>query len=108
MIIENNFPKTARRKRLIEPFCGSAALSLALEFDEYYLVTQYVPNVKRELERLDYRMVWEEELKKYFKKTTIRGYLHNLLRPFARRLFNILDSILAKKPCFFFIFLVLG
>ena len=35
--IENNFPKTARRKRLIEPFCGSAALSLALEFDEYLL-----------------------------------------------------------------------
>ncbi|MBR5675853.1 MAG: DNA adenine methylase, partial [Neisseriaceae bacterium] len=24
--IENNFPKTAQRKRLIEPFCGSAAL----------------------------------------------------------------------------------
>ena len=33
--IENNFHKTAQRKRLIEPFCGSAALSLALEFDEY-------------------------------------------------------------------------
>ena len=41
---------------------------ITLEFDEYYLVTQYVPNVKRELERLDYRMIWEEELKKYFKK----------------------------------------
>lgn len=35
--IENNFPKTAKRKRLIEPFCGSAALSLSLEFDEYLL-----------------------------------------------------------------------
>ncbi len=32
------------------------------------MVNQYVPNVKRDLSRLDYRMVWEDELKKYLKK----------------------------------------
>nr|WP_082890671.1 Dam family site-specific DNA-(adenine-N6)-methyltransferase [Eikenella longinqua] len=34
--IQENFP-TRTRKRLIEPFAGSAALSLALEFDAYLL-----------------------------------------------------------------------
>lgn len=34
--IENSLPKRPR-KRLIEPFAGSAALSLALEFDSYLL-----------------------------------------------------------------------
>ena len=41
---------------------------ITLEFDDFYLVNQYVPNVKRDLSRLDYRMRWEEELKKYLKK----------------------------------------
>ena len=34
--IEHNLPSSAR-KRLIEPFCGSAALSLALDFEHYLL-----------------------------------------------------------------------
>ena len=41
---------------------------ITLEFDDFYLVNQYVPNVKRDLSRLNYRMRWEEELKKYLKK----------------------------------------
>lgn len=41
---------------------------ITLEFDNFYLVNQYVPNVKRDLSRLDYRMKWEEDLKKYLKK----------------------------------------
>ncbi len=41
---------------------------ITLEFKEFYLVNQYVPNVKRDLSRLDYRMTWEEELKSYLKK----------------------------------------
>ena len=40
---------------------------ITLEFEEFYLVTEYVPNVKRELERLDYRMVWEDDFRKYLK-----------------------------------------
>ena len=41
---------------------------ITLEFNDYYLVTVYVPNVKRDLSRLDYRMDWEEDFKKYVKK----------------------------------------
>ena len=38
---------------------------ITLEFENFYLVTNYTPNTKRELERLDYRMVWEDEIRKY-------------------------------------------
>lgn len=41
---------------------------ITAEYNDFYLVNQYVPNVKRDLSRLDYRMVWEDELKKYLKK----------------------------------------
>jgi len=40
---------------------------ITLEYDKFYLINLYVPNVKRELERLPYRMVWEDEFKKYIK-----------------------------------------
>lgn len=38
---------------------------VTLEYEEFYLVNVYTPNVKRELERLDYRMVWEEDFLAY-------------------------------------------
>lgn len=41
---------------------------ITLEFDEYYVVTVYTPNSKSELERLDYRMIWENEFRKYLKE----------------------------------------
>ena len=41
---------------------------ITLEFEDYYLVNQYVPNVKRDLSRLDYRMKWEEDILVYLKK----------------------------------------
>ncbi len=40
---------------------------ITMEFDNFYLVTVYVPNVKRDLSRLDYRMVWEDDFKSYLK-----------------------------------------
>ncbi len=40
---------------------------ITLEYDKFYLVTVYTPNSKNELERLPYRMVWEDEFKKYLK-----------------------------------------
>jgi len=40
---------------------------ITMEFDNFYLVTVYVPNVKRDLSRLDYRMVWEDDFKAYLK-----------------------------------------
>ena len=41
---------------------------ITLEFEDFYLVTNYTPNAKRELERLDYRMIWEDEIREYLKK----------------------------------------
>ena len=41
---------------------------ITAEFQDYYVVTVYVPNAQRELTRLDYRMEWEEAFLKYLKK----------------------------------------
>lgn len=41
---------------------------ITLEFDEFYFVNCYTPNSKRELERLNYRMIWEDEFRKYLLK----------------------------------------
>ena len=41
---------------------------ITLEFEKFYLVNCYTPNSKRELERLDYRMIWEDEFRKYLLK----------------------------------------
>ena len=38
---------------------------ITIEFDKFFLVNIYTPNSKRELERLDYRQVWEDEIRKY-------------------------------------------
>ena len=34
---------------------------ITLEYPDHYLVTVYTPNAKEELERLPYRMVWEDD-----------------------------------------------
>lgn len=41
---------------------------ITAEFDHYYVVTCYTPNSKRGLERLDYRMVWEDAFQAYCKQ----------------------------------------
>ncbi len=38
---------------------------ITLEYENFYLVTIYTPNSKRGLERLEYRQVWEDEIRKY-------------------------------------------
>ena len=38
---------------------------ITLEFGDFYMVNCYTPNSKRELERLDYRQIWEDEFRKY-------------------------------------------
>ena len=38
---------------------------ITLEFENFFLVNCYTPNSKRGLERLDYRMVWEDEFRNY-------------------------------------------
>ena len=41
---------------------------ISLEYDKFYLINCYTPNSRRELERLDYRMIWEDEFRKYLLK----------------------------------------
>lgn len=41
---------------------------ITAEFEDFYVVTVYVPNSKRELERLSYRMEWEAAFLAYLKK----------------------------------------
>ena len=38
---------------------------ITLEYEDFYLVNCYTPNSKRELERLEYRMIWENEFRNY-------------------------------------------
>lgn len=38
---------------------------ITLEFEDYYFVTCYTPNSKKELARIDYRMEWEEAFLAY-------------------------------------------
>lgn len=38
---------------------------ITLEFAAFYLVNVYTPNSKRELERLEYRMRWEDDFRSY-------------------------------------------
>ena len=40
---------------------------ITLELDEYYVVTVYTPNAQRGLERLGYRMTWEDAFRSYIK-----------------------------------------
>lgn len=39
--------------------------TIVCEFEDFYFVTVYTPNSKSELERLDYRMDWEDAFKEY-------------------------------------------
>lgn len=41
---------------------------ITLEFEDFYMVTVYTPNSKSELLRLDYRMQWEDDFRKYLLK----------------------------------------
>lgn len=41
---------------------------ITLEFEDFYLVNNYTPNSKRGLERLEYRQIWEDEIRKYLLK----------------------------------------
>src|SRR6056297_46211 len=49
---------------------------LTLEYTDFFLVNVYTPNSKRGLERLDYRVKWEDDFREYLnqlkdKKSTI-------------------------------------
>ena len=41
---------------------------ITAEFEKFYLVTVYTPNAKRDLSRLAYRQIWEDDFLAYIKK----------------------------------------
>jgi exodeoxyribonuclease-3 len=41
---------------------------ITLEFENFFLINIYTPNSKRDLLRLDYRMKWEDDLRKFLIK----------------------------------------
>ncbi len=41
---------------------------ITMEFPDYFLVNVYIPNAKRDLSRLDYRMKWDADFLTYLKK----------------------------------------
>ena len=41
---------------------------ITLGFSDFYFVTVYTPNSRRQLERLDYRMTWENAFRAYLEK----------------------------------------
>lgn len=42
--------------------------AITLEYEDYYVITLYVPNSQEELKRLDYRMRWEDDFRGYVSK----------------------------------------
>ena len=38
---------------------------ITLEYEDFFLITAYVPNSQDELRRLDYRMRWEDDFRQY-------------------------------------------
>lgn len=38
---------------------------ITLEFENFYMITEYTPNSQRQLARLDYRLVWEDAMREY-------------------------------------------
>ena len=40
---------------------------ITAEFADHYLITCYTPNAKQDLSRLSYRMVWEDDFRRYLK-----------------------------------------
>ena len=41
---------------------------ITLEFENFFMIDIYTPNSKRQLERLEYRQAWEDDIRKYLSK----------------------------------------
>lgn len=41
---------------------------ITLEYENFFMVTMYTPNAKRDLSRLGYRLEWEDEVRDYLSK----------------------------------------
>ena len=48
---------------------------ITLEFEDFYHITAYVPNSQDKNARLDYRMTWEDDMRKYIKRLEEKSLL---------------------------------
>ena len=60
-----------RKKDILEllsiPSINHEGRVITLEYEKFYLITVYTPNSQTELRRLDYRMTWEADFRKFLK-----------------------------------------
>ena len=42
--------------------------AITLEYEDFYIVTEYTPNSQEKLARIDYRLEWEDAFREYVKK----------------------------------------
>ena len=66
-VFTKHAPLSVQRDFGLEEHNGEGRV-LTLEYPDFYLVNAYVPNSKRELLRLDYRMEWEDALRQHLLK----------------------------------------
>lgn len=65
--VENSIKKEMSKEKLLLKESNEGRI-IACEYEKFYLVNCYIPNSKRELERLTYRMEWEDEMRQYLTK----------------------------------------
>ena len=63
-------PAQSVRYGLDEDVHNHEGRAITLEYPDFYLVNLYVPNSQNELARIDYRMQWEDDLRRYLQKQT--------------------------------------
>ena len=61
-------PALSVRYGLDEDIHNHEGRAITLEYPDFYLVNLYVPNSQNELARIDYRMQWEDDLRRYLQK----------------------------------------
>ena len=61
-------PAQSVRYGLDEDVHNHEGRAITVEYPDFYLVNLYVPNSQNELARIDYRMQWEDDLRRYLQK----------------------------------------
>ena len=77
-------PALAVRYGLPQDAHNHEGRAITLEYPGFYLVCLYVPNAQNELARIDYRMQWEDDLRRYLQERRARGHRPEKPRPQPR------------------------
>ena len=58
---------------------------ITIEYEKFYMVNCYTPNSKRELERLQYRQIWEDDFREYLNSLNVAHNEIDLKNPKTNR-----------------------